>query len=90
MAQTSNYTDAELRQRLTPEQYAVTQQAGTERAFTGEYWDLPTTTAPTGASSATPRSSRATPSTSPAQAGRRSSKPSALTSSRSAPTPATA
>ena len=32
--------DAELRERLTPEQYAVTQQAGTERAFTGKYWDV--------------------------------------------------
>ena len=31
--------DSELRERLTPEQYAVTQQAGTERAFTGKYWD---------------------------------------------------
>ncbi|MDH4168091.1 MAG: peptide-methionine (R)-S-oxide reductase MsrB [Acidimicrobiia bacterium] len=33
------FSDAELRERLTPEQYAVTQQAGTEGAFTGVYWD---------------------------------------------------
>ena len=32
-------TDAELRERLTPLQYNVTQEDGTERAFTGEYWD---------------------------------------------------
>ena len=31
--------DEELRGRLTPEQYAVTQQAATERAFTGAHWD---------------------------------------------------
>lgn len=31
--------DAELRERLTPMQYQVTQHEGTERAFTGEYWD---------------------------------------------------
>lgn len=34
-----SFTDEELRQRLTAEQYHITQQAGTERAFTGEYWD---------------------------------------------------
>ncbi|MFC5850168.1 peptide-methionine (R)-S-oxide reductase MsrB [Deinococcus petrolearius] len=32
-------SDAELRGRLTPIQYQVTQHEGTERAFTGEYWD---------------------------------------------------
>lgn len=32
-------SDTELRERLTPAQYQVTQHEGTERAFTGEYWD---------------------------------------------------
>ncbi len=31
--------EAMLRERLTPVQYQVTQQAGTERAFSGTYWD---------------------------------------------------
>ena len=33
------FDDAELRARLTPEQYHVTQQAGTERAFAGGSWN---------------------------------------------------
>lgn len=34
------YNEEELRERLTPEQFQVTQHAGTERAFSGEYWDV--------------------------------------------------
>jgi peptide-methionine (R)-S-oxide reductase len=32
-------TDEEWRKELTPEQYEVTRHHGTERAFTGEYWN---------------------------------------------------
>ena len=31
--------DSDLKQKLTPEQYDVTQCGGTERAFTGKYWN---------------------------------------------------
>ena len=37
MAEKIQLTDAEWREKLTPEQYAILRQAGTERAFTGKY-----------------------------------------------------
>jgi peptide-methionine (R)-S-oxide reductase len=38
MAKTTK-SDEELRSQLTPEQYEVTQNQGTEPAFSGEFWD---------------------------------------------------
>ena len=38
-ARTVTFSESELRERLTPMQYHVTQEAGTERPFTGDTWD---------------------------------------------------
>jgi peptide-methionine (R)-S-oxide reductase len=32
-------TDSEWQSELSPEEYRITRQHGTERAFTGKYWD---------------------------------------------------
>src|SRR3569833_874097 len=37
--ETVQKTDAQWREELTPEQYQVLREAGTERAFTGKYWN---------------------------------------------------
>src|SRR5262245_55698253 len=39
MAQQENETDADLRKRLTEEQYHVNMQCGTEPPFRNAYWD---------------------------------------------------
>ena len=40
MSEKITKTDDEWRRLLTPEQYAVARERGTERAFTGKYWDF--------------------------------------------------
>jgi peptide-methionine (R)-S-oxide reductase len=39
MATDIKKSDAEWREELTPEQYHILREAGTERAFSGKYWN---------------------------------------------------
>ena len=42
MAEKVNKSDQQWREQLSPEQYHITREAGTEPAFTGKYWNSKT------------------------------------------------